>query len=184
MNGGQTDKAAQPKDKDAVEEAEPVRQEPRKEKETVLEPQLLQHAAEQPTVEEVHPANAGNVYEPRTRYPQQPQYRAPRQEYQQGGYNNSRRQYNQSYTPQQRSYGYNNQNRDGYQGGYNRRQEGYQGYQNGGYQGGYRQEYNNRNGDYREAYRAPQENYQTREGEIRIPKALIPYCGFDVIRKK
>ena len=85
MNGGQTDKAAQPKDKDAVEEAEPVRQEPRKEKETVLEPQLLQHAAEQPTVEEVHPANAGNVYEPRTRYPQQPQYRAPRQEYQQGG---------------------------------------------------------------------------------------------------
>ena len=163
MNGGQTDKAAQPKDKDAVEEAEPVRQEPRKEKETVLEPQLLQHAAEQPTVEEVHPANAGNVYEPRTRYPQQPQYRAPRQEYQQGGYNNNRRQYNQSYTPQQRPYGYNNQNREGYQGGYNRRQEGYQNYQNGGYQGGYRQEYNNRNGDYREAYRAPQENYQTRE---------------------
>ena len=31
---------------------------------------------------------------------------------------------------------------------------------------------------------AVMENYQTREGEIRIPKALIPYCGFDVIRKK
>ena len=31
---------------------------------------------------------------------------------------------------------------------------------------------------------AVMENYQTREGEIRIPRALIPYCGFDVIRKK
>lgn len=31
---------------------------------------------------------------------------------------------------------------------------------------------------------AVMENYQTREGEIRIPKALIPYCGFDIIRKK
>lgn len=31
---------------------------------------------------------------------------------------------------------------------------------------------------------AVMENYQTREGKIRIPKALIPYCGFDVIRKK
>lgn len=31
---------------------------------------------------------------------------------------------------------------------------------------------------------AVMENYQTREGGIRIPKALIPYCGFDIIGKK
>ena len=31
---------------------------------------------------------------------------------------------------------------------------------------------------------AVMENYQTRDGEIRIPRALIPYCGFDIIRKK
>ncbi len=107
------------------------------------------------------------AYEPRTRYPQQPQYRAPRQDYQQGGYN--RRQYNQSYSPQ-RPYGY-NQNREagGYQGGYNRRQEGYQGYQNTGYQGGYRQDYN-RSSDYREGYRAPQESYQPREPYAPAPQ--------------
>ncbi len=107
------------------------------------------------------------AYEPRTRYPQQPQYRAPRQDYQQGGYN--RRQYNQSYSPQ-RPYGY-NQNREagGYQGGYNRRQEGYQGYQNAGYQGGYRQDYN-RSSDYREGYRAPQESYQPREPYAPAPQ--------------
>ena len=107
------------------------------------------------------------AYEPRTRDPQQPQYRAPRQDYQQGGYN--RRQYNQSYSPQ-RPYGY-NQNREagGYQGGYNRRQEGYQGYQNTGYQGGYRQDYN-RSSDYREGYRAPQESYQPREPYAPAPQ--------------
>jgi len=97
-------------------------------------------------------------------YPQQPQYRAPRQEYQPGGYNN-RRQYNQNYVPQNRPYNnYNNQGRDGgYQNGYNRRENNYQGYQNQGYQnGGYRPDYNR--GEYREGYRAPQENYGRQEG--------------------
>lgn len=121
-------------------------------------------AQQQASVPAEEPAAA---YEPRTRYPQQPQYRAPRQDYQQGGYN--RRQYNQSYSPQ-RPYGY-NQNREagGYQGGYNRRQEGYQGYQNTGYQGGYRQDYN-RSSDYREGYRAPQESYQPREPYAPAPQ--------------
>ena len=28
------------------------------------------------------------------------------------------------------------------------------------------------------------ENFQQEDGSVRIPKALIPYCGFDIIRKK
>ena len=28
------------------------------------------------------------------------------------------------------------------------------------------------------------ENYQQKDGSIKIPEALVPYCGFDVIRKK
>jgi seryl-tRNA synthetase len=28
------------------------------------------------------------------------------------------------------------------------------------------------------------ENFQQADGSVRIPKALVPYCGFDVIRKK
>ena len=111
-------------------------------------------------------ASAMGGYERRGGYPQQPQYRAPRQEYQPGGYNN-RRQYNQNYVPQNRPYNnYNNQNREGgYQNNYNRRENGYQPYQNQGYQnGGYRPDYNR--GEYREGYRAPQEGYQRQEGYV------------------
>jgi len=28
------------------------------------------------------------------------------------------------------------------------------------------------------------ENFQQADGTVRLPKALIPYCGFDVIKKK
>ena len=28
------------------------------------------------------------------------------------------------------------------------------------------------------------ENYQQKDGSIKIPDALVPYCGFDVIKKK
>jgi seryl-tRNA synthetase len=28
------------------------------------------------------------------------------------------------------------------------------------------------------------ENFQQADGSVRIPKALIPYCGFDAIQKK
>ena len=165
MNGGRVDAPAQ------SESAQPEAAAPAAEEKTAAPaPQEMQEqpAAPAPQVQHVpQPAPTGEdgpaAYEQRTRYPQQPQYRAPRQEYQQGGYN--RRQYNQSYAPQQgRPYGgYNSQNRDtGYQSGYNRRQEGDQGDQNTGYQGGYRQDYNRTN-DYRENYRAPQEAYQPRE---------------------
>lgn len=165
MNGGRVDapaqsESAQPEAAAPAAEEKPAAPVPREMQEQPAAPApQAQHVPQPAPITEDGPA----AYEQRTRYPQQPQYRAPRQEYQQGGYN--RRQYNQSYAPQQgRPYGgYNSQNRDtGYQSGYNRRQEGYQGYQNTGYQGGYRQDYNRTN-DYRENYRAPQETYQPRE---------------------
>lgn len=165
MNGGRVDapaqsESAQPEAAAPAAEEKPAAPVPREMQEQPAAPApQAQHVPQPAPITENGPA----AYEQRTRYPQQPQYRAPRQEYQQGGYN--RRQYNQSYAPQQgRPYGgYNSQNRDtGYQSGYNRRQEGYQGYQNTGYQGGYRQDYNRTN-DYRENYRAPQEAYQPRE---------------------
>jgi seryl-tRNA synthetase len=28
------------------------------------------------------------------------------------------------------------------------------------------------------------ENFQEADGSVRIPRALVPYCGFEVIRKK
>ena len=28
------------------------------------------------------------------------------------------------------------------------------------------------------------ENYQQKDGSIKIPEALVPYCGFDVIKKR
>jgi seryl-tRNA synthetase len=28
------------------------------------------------------------------------------------------------------------------------------------------------------------ENFQRQDGSVEIPKALVPYCGFDTIRKK
>jgi seryl-tRNA synthetase len=28
------------------------------------------------------------------------------------------------------------------------------------------------------------ENFQQEDGSVQIPRALVPYCGFDVIRKK
>ncbi|MDR1586452.1 MAG: serine--tRNA ligase, partial [Treponema sp.] len=28
------------------------------------------------------------------------------------------------------------------------------------------------------------ENFQQADGSVRIPRALVPYCGFDAIRKK
>ena len=176
MNGGRVEGAGQSAEVQPAAETKadapaPAPQETPAARETREEPAApAQQAQETPAA--AAPAPAGETaapsggYEPRTRYPQQPQYRAPRQDYQPGGYNNNRRQYNQSYTPQNRPYGgYNNQGRDtGYQGGYNnRRQDNYQGYQNpGGYQNGYRQDYS-RSADYRESYRAPQENYQPRE---------------------
>ena len=179
MNGGRVEGAGQSAEAQPAAEAKadapaPAPQETPAARETREEPAApAQQAQETPAA--AAPAPAGETaassggYEPRIRYPQQPQYRAPRQEYQPGGYNNNRRQYNQSYAPQNRPYGgYNNQGRDtGYQGGYNnRRQDNYQGYQNpGGYQNGYRQDYN-RSGDYRESYRAPQENYQPRENYV------------------
>ena len=179
MNGGRVEGAGQSAEAQPAAEAKadapaPAPQETPAAQETREEPAApAQQAQETPAA--AAPAPAGETaapsggYEPRIRYPQQPQYRAPRQEYQPGGYNNNRRQYNQSYAPQNRPYGgYNNQGRDtGYQGGYNnRRQDNYQGYQNpGGYQNGYRQDYN-RSGDYRESYRAPQENYQPRENYV------------------
>ena len=165
MNGGRVDapaqsESAQPEAAAPAAEEKPAAPVPREMQEQPAAPApQAQHVPQPAPITENGPA----AYEQRTRYPQQPQYRAPRQEYQQGGYN--RRQYNQSYATQQgRPYGgYNSQNRDtGYQSGYNRRQEGYQGYQNTGYQGGYRQDYNRTN-DYRENYRAPQEAYQPRE---------------------
>lgn len=165
MNGGRVDapaqsESAQPEAAAPAAEEKPAAPVPREMQEQPAAPApQAQHVPQPAPITENGPA----AYEQRTRYPQQPQYRAPRQEYQQGGYN--RRQYNQSYAPQQgRPYGgYNSQNRDtGYQSGYNRRQEGYQGYQNTGYQGGYRQDYNRTN-DYRENYRAPQKAYQPRE---------------------
>lgn len=165
MNGGRVDapaqsESAQPEAAAPAAEEKPAAPVPREMQEQPAAPApQAQHVPQPAPITENGPA----AYEQRTRYPQQPQYRAPRQEYQQGGYN--RRQYNQSYAPQQgRPYGgYNSQNRDtGYQSGYNRRQEGYQGYQNTGYQGGYRQDHNRTN-DYRENYRAPQEAYQPRE---------------------
>ena len=165
MNGGRVDapaqsESAQPEAAAPAAEEKPAAPVPREMQEQPAAPApQAQHVPQPAPITENGPA----AYEQRTRYPQQPQYRAPRQEYQQGGYN--RRQYNQSYAPQQgRPYGgYNSQNRDtGYQSAYNRRQEGYQGYQNTGYQGGYRQDYNRTN-DYRENYRAPQEAYQPRE---------------------
>lgn len=165
MNGGRVDapaqsESAQPEAAAPAAEEKPAAPVPREMQEQPAAPApQAQHVPQPAPITENGPA----AYEQRTRYPQQPQYRAPRQEYQQGGYN--RRQYNQSYAPQQgRPYGgYNSQNRDtGYQSGYNRRQEGYQGYQNTGYQGGYRQDYNRTN-DCRENYRAPQEAYQPRE---------------------
>lgn len=168
MNGGRVDapaqsESAQPEAAAPAAEEKPVAPVPREMQEQPAAPApQAQHVPQPAPITEDRPA----AYEQRTRYPQQPQYRAPRQEYQQGGYN--RRQYNQSYAPQQgRPYGgYNSQNRDtGYQSGYNRRQEGYQGYQNTGYQGGYRQDYNRTN-DYRENYRAPQETYQPRESYV------------------
>ena len=168
MNGGRVDapaqsESAQPEAAAPAAEEKPVAPVPREMQEQPAAPApQAQHVPQPAPITEDGPA----AYEQRTRYPQQPQYRAPRQEYQQGGYN--RRQYNQSYAPQQgRPYGgYNSQNRDtGYQSGYNRRQEGYQGYQNTGYQGGYRQDYNRTN-DYRENYRAPQETYQPRESYV------------------
>lgn len=168
MNGGRVDapaqsESAQPEAAAPAAEEKPAAPVPREMQEQPAAPApQAQHVPQPAPITEDGPA----AYEQRTRYPQQPQYRAPRQEYQQGGYN--RRQYNQSYAPQQgRSYGgYNSQNRDtGYQSGYNRRQEGYQGYQNTGYQGGYRQDYNRTN-DYRENYRAPQETYQPRESYV------------------
>ncbi len=168
MNGGRVDapaqsESAQPEAAAPAAEERPAAPVPREMQEQPAAPApQAQHVPQPAPITEDGPA----AYEQRTRYPQQPQYRAPRQEYQQGGYN--RRQYNQSYAPQQgRPYGgYNSQNRDtGYQSGYNRRQEGYQGYQNTGYQGGYRQDYNRTN-DYRENYRAPQETYQPRESYV------------------
>lgn len=168
MNGGRVDapaqsESAQPEAAAPAAEEKPAAPVPREMQEQPAAPApQAQHVPQPAPIAEDGPA----TYEQRTRYPQQPQYRAPRQEYQQGGYN--RRQYNQSYAPQQgRPYGgYNRQNRDtGYQSGYNRRQEGYQGYQNAGYQGGYRQDYNRTN-DYRENYRAPQEAYQPRESYV------------------
>lgn len=165
MNGGRVDapaqsESAQPEAAAPAAEEKPAAPVPREMQEQPAAPApQAQHVPQPAPITENGPA----AYEQRTRYPQQPQYRAPRQEYQQGGYN--RRQYNQSYAPQQGCPygGYNSQNRDtGYQSGYNRRQEGYQGYQNTGYQGGYRQDYNRTN-DYRENYRAPQEAYQPRE---------------------
>lgn len=168
MNGGRVDapaqsESAQPEAAAPAAEEKPAAPVPREMQEQPAAPApQAQHVPQPAPITEDGPA----AYEQRTRYPQQPQYRAPRQEYQQGGYN--RRQYNQSYAPQQgRPYGgYNSQNRDtGYQSGYNRRQEGYQGYQNTGYQGGYRQDYNRTN-DYRENYRAPQETYQPRESYV------------------
>ena len=168
MNGGRVDapaqsESAQPEAAAPAAEEKPAAPVPREMQEQPAAPApQAQHVPQPAPITEDGPA----AYEQRTRYPQQPQYRAPRQEYQQGGYN--RRQYNQSYAPQQgRPYGgYNSQNRDtGYQSGYNRRQEGYQGYQNTGYQGGYRQHYNRTN-DYRENYRAPQETYQPRESYV------------------
>lgn len=168
MNGGRVDapaqsESAQPEAAAPAAEEKPAAPVPREMQEQPAAPApQAQHVPQPAPITEDGPA----AYEQRTRYPQQPQYRAPRQEYQQGGYN--RRQYNQSYAPQQgRPYGgYNSQNRDtGYQSGYNCRQEGYQGYQNTGYQGGYRQDYNRTN-DYRENYRAPQETYQPRESYV------------------
>ena len=168
MNGGRVDapaqsESAQPEAAAPAAEEKPAAPVPPEMQEQPAAPApQAQHVPQPAPITEDGPA----AYEQRTRYPQQPQYRAPRQEYQQGGYN--RRQYNQSYAPQQgRPYGgYNSQNRDtGYQSGYNRRQEGYQGYQNTGYQGGYRQDYNRTN-DYRENYRAPQETYQPRESYV------------------
>lgn len=168
MNGGRVgapaqSESAQPEAAAPAAEEKPAAPVPREMQEQPAAPApQAQHVPQPAPITENGPA----AYEQRTRYPQQPQYRAPRQEYQQGGYN--RRQYNQSYAPQQgRPYGgYNSQNRDtGYQSGYNRRQEGYQGYQNTGYQGGYRQDYNRTN-DYRENYRAPQETYQPRESYV------------------
>lgn len=168
MNGGRVDapaqsESAQPEAAAPAAEEKPAAPVPREMQEQPAAPApQAQHVPQPAPITEDGPA----AYEQRTRYPQQPQYRAPRQEYQQGGYN--RRQYNQSYAPQQgRPYGgYNSQNRDtGYQSGYNRRQEGYQGYQNTGYRGGYRQDYNRTN-DYRENYRAPQETYQPRESYV------------------
>lgn len=168
MNGGRVDapaqsESAQPEAAAPAAEEKPAAPVPREMQEQPAAPApQAQHVPQPAPITEDGPA----AYEQRTRYPQQPQYRAPRQEYQQGGYN--RRQYKQSYAPQQgRPYGgYNSQNRDtGYQSGYNRRQEGYQGYQNTGYQGGYRQDYNRTN-DYRENYRAPQETYQPRESYV------------------
>lgn len=168
MNGGRVDapaqsESAQPEAAAPAAEEKPAAPVPREMQEQPAAPApQAQHVPQPAPITEDGPA----AYEQRTRYPQQPQYRAPRQEYQQGGYN--RRQYNQSYAPQQgRPYGgYNSRNRDtGYQSGYNRRQEGYQGYQNTGYQGGYRQDYNRTN-DYRENYRAPQETYQPRESYV------------------
>lgn len=168
MNGGRVDapaqsESAQPEAAAPAAEEKPAAPVPREMQEQPAAPApQAQHVPQPAPIAEDGPA----AYKQRTRYPQQPQYRAPRQEYQQGGYN--RRQYNQSYAPQQgRPYGgYNSQNRDtGYQSGYNRRKEGYQGYQNAGYQGGYRQDYNRTN-DYRENYRAPQEAYQPRESYV------------------
>ena len=180
MNGGRVDapaqsESAQPEAAAPAAEEKPAAPVPREMQEQPAAPApQAQHVPQPAPITEDGPA----AYEQRTRYPQQPQYRAPRQEYQQGGYN--RRQYNQSYAPQQgRPYGgYNSQNRDtGYQSGYNRRQEGYQGYQNTGYQGGYRQDYNRTN-DYRENYRAPQETYQPR-------KSYVPqYEGEDGYRQQ
>ena len=180
MNGGRVEGAGQSAEAQPAAEAKadapaPAPQETPAAQETREEPAAPAQQAQETPAATAAPAPAGETvtpsggYEPRIRYPQQPQYRAPRQEYQPGGYNNNRRQYNQSYAPQNRPYGgYNNQGRDtGYQGGYNnRRQDNYQGYQNpGGYQNGYRQDYN-RSGDYRESYRAPQENYQPRENYV------------------
>jgi seryl-tRNA synthetase len=28
------------------------------------------------------------------------------------------------------------------------------------------------------------ENFQQEDGSVRLPRSLVPYCGFDVIRKK
>jgi len=28
------------------------------------------------------------------------------------------------------------------------------------------------------------ENYQQEDGSVRLPRTLVPYCGFDVIKRK
>ena len=107
MNGGRVDAPAQ------SESAQPEAAAPAAEEKTAAPaPQEMQEqpAAPAPQVQHVpQPAPTGEdgpaAYEQRTRYPQQPQYRAPRQEYQQGGYN-------------RRQEGYQGYQNTGYQGGY------------------------------------------------------------------